>query len=226
MEQIGFIGACDKKDLLLNIAKIISKLNKSVLIVDSTIMQRLRYVVPRISNVPTYVSEYDGVDVAIGFMQLNEIANYLGKPSLDYDYVLIDTDNPQTFNSFAIQNSNKNFYVTSYDEFELQRSLEILSTIQTDIKLIKIIMSADLENNHDEYLNYLLSNFPIVWDETKILFADTDIDRGVTLANQLIKQIDIKNYSSAYKDGLEYVTSLILEGVINQSSIRRIIQKK
>lgn len=47
MEQIGFVGVNDKKDLLLNVAKVISKLNKSVLIVDSTIMQRLRYVVPK-----------------------------------------------------------------------------------------------------------------------------------------------------------------------------------
>ena len=117
MEQIGFIGVYDKKDLLLNIAKVISKLNKRVLVVDATTMQRLRYIVPRISNVPTYVSEYDGVDVAIGFMNLNGIANYLGK-NIDYEYILIDTDNPQTFNSFILQNSKINFFVTSYDEFE------------------------------------------------------------------------------------------------------------
>lgn len=65
MEQIGFIGVNDKKDLLLNIAKTITKLNKTVLIVDATMMQRLRYIVPKISSTPTYVSEYDGVDVAV-----------------------------------------------------------------------------------------------------------------------------------------------------------------
>ena len=70
MEQIGFIGVNDKKDLLLNVAKVMTKLNKSVLIVDATIMQRLRYIVPKVSSTPTYVSEYDGVDVAVGFVNL------------------------------------------------------------------------------------------------------------------------------------------------------------
>ena len=69
MEQIGFVGVNDKKDLLLNVAKVITKLNKSVLIVDSTVMQRLRYVIPRVSSTPTYVSEYDGVDVAVRFYE-------------------------------------------------------------------------------------------------------------------------------------------------------------
>ena len=98
MEQIGFVGVNDKKDLLLNIAKTISKLNKSVLIVDSTMLQRLRYLVPKVSSTPTYVSEYDGIDVAVGFMNLMQIQSYLNSPSLNYDYILIDSDNPQTFN--------------------------------------------------------------------------------------------------------------------------------
>lgn len=225
MKQIGFIGAGDKKDLLLNVAKIISKLNKTVLIVDATIMQRLRYVIPKISSTPTYVSEYDGIDVAVGFMNLEGIAHYLGKESIDYEYVLIDTDNPQTMRSFLVQNSKINFYVTSYDEFELKRSLEILSTINTPIELTKVLMSADINENHDEYLNHLLSEFQISWSSNKIEFVDTDYDRSVTLANQLTKQISIKNYSSSYKDGIEYFVSIILEGELEQSQIRRYIKK-
>ena len=226
MEQIGFIGAYDKKDLILNIAKIISKLNKSVLIVDATIMQRLRYVIPRVSQAPTYVSEYDGIDVAVGFMNLMSIANYLQKPNLDYDFILIDTDNPQTMRSFMVENSKMNFYVTSYDEFELQRNLEILSVVTTNISLVKVIVSSDLENKHDEYLDYILQNYSVSWREEKVIFPDIDEDRRVTLSNQLTKQINIKNYSQTYKDGIEYIISMILEGIIDQNSIRRMINRK
>ena len=227
MEQIGFIGAYDKKDLLLNIAKIIAKLNKNVLIVDATIMQRLRYVIPKISSTPAYVSEYDGIDVAVGFMNYMNIASYLGKTNLDYDVVLVDTDNPQTMSSFMVQNSKINFFVTSYDEFELQRSLEILSVVQAPINLTKIVISSDMENKeHDDYLDYILKDYPVTWNKDKILFPDTDSDREVTLTNQLIKQVNIKDYSSTYKDGLEYIVSLILEGIVDQSSIRRLINRK
>ena len=226
MEQIGFVGVNDKKDFLLNIAKVISKLNKSVLIVDSTVMQRLRYLIPKVSSTPTYVSEYDGVDVAVGFVNLMQISSYLGMPNLNYDYVLIDTDNPQTFNSFMVQNSKRNFFCTSYDEFELQRSLEILGTLRTQINLTKVIISSDLNNKHNEYLNHLLENYPVAWSKEIIEIADTDEDRNATLTNQLTKQISIKNYSSIYKDGLEYLISLILEGLIPQGDIRRIIRRK
>ena len=62
MEQIAFIGTCDKKDLLLNIAKVLTNCGKKVLIIDATLMQRLKYIVPNISNNNsiTYISEYLG----------------------------------------------------------------------------------------------------------------------------------------------------------------------
>ena len=158
-------------------------------------------------------------------MNLMGIANYLGK-NLDYDYVLIDTDNPQTMASFMVQNSKKNFFSTSYDEFEVQRSLEILSVIRGNIQFIKLIMSSDINNKHDDYLDHLFESFPITWNEEKVIFPDTDFDRGITLANQLSKQITIRKYSSTYKDSLEYLISLILEGVIEQATIRKMIRKK
>ena len=74
MEQIGFIGTFDKKDLLLNIANVLALNGKKVLIVDATLMQRLKYIVPKIGNTNTYVSEFMGIDVALGIMNLGSIA--------------------------------------------------------------------------------------------------------------------------------------------------------
>ena len=103
MEQVGFIGAVDKKDLLIACTAVLNYLGKKTLIVDATSMQRFRYVVPMTSSMPqvTYVSEYNGTDVALGFMNLNQVAQYL-RTDLQYDYVLIDSDNMQTLNSFGI----------------------------------------------------------------------------------------------------------------------------
>ena len=59
MEQVGFFGPIDKKDLLLNIGRILTEFGKKVLIIDGTYLQRLRYVVPKIgeSQSVTYISE-------------------------------------------------------------------------------------------------------------------------------------------------------------------------
>ena len=40
MKKIAFIGAYDKTDFLLYVAKIMTVLGKKVLIIDSTIMQK------------------------------------------------------------------------------------------------------------------------------------------------------------------------------------------
>ena len=67
MKKIGFIGAFDKTDLILYVARILVELQKKVLIIDSTILGRARYTVPSISPSKCYVTEFEGMDVAIGF---------------------------------------------------------------------------------------------------------------------------------------------------------------
>lgn len=42
MKKIGFIGAYDKTDLMLYVAKILATLKKKVLIVDNTITQKIK----------------------------------------------------------------------------------------------------------------------------------------------------------------------------------------
>ena len=226
MEQIGFIGTYDKKDLLLNIARVLTNFNKKVLIVDATTTQRLRYVVPRIENAQgnTYISEYIEIDVALGFMNYNGIMQYLGH-GLNYDIILVDTDNIQTFNSFMLPNSAKNFFVTSYDEYELQRGLEVFRFLQRQMEIYKVIYSANINNKEDDYLNHLVEGTNVTWKKEKVEFADTINDRKATLENQLTKDIILKNYTSTYKDSLEYLISLMVGEYINQSDIRRMIKK-
>ena len=226
MEQIGFIGTYDKKDLILNIARVLTNFNKKVLIVDATTMQRLRYAVPRIENAQgnTYISEYIEIDVALGFMNYNGIMQYLGH-GLNYDIILVDTDNIQTLNSFMLPNSPKNFFVTSYDEYELKKGLETFKFLQQQMEIYKVIYSANITSKEDEYLNHLVEGTNVVWKKEKVEFADTINDRKATLENQLTKDIILKHYTSTYKDSLEYLISLMIGEYINQSDIRRMIKK-
>ena len=225
MESIGFIGAFDKKDLLINIAKVLINLNKKVLIVDATFLQRFRYIASKINDTVgnNYVSDYLGIDVAIGFMNYNGIMQYLGR-GLDYDYALIDTDNIQTLNSFMLQGLSKNFFVTSFDEYELKRGLEIFKFIQRPLEVYKVIYSTNINSKEDDYLNHLVQDTNISWKKEKIIFADTINDRKAILENQISREIILKKYSGTYKDSLEYIISLMVEERINQSEIRKTIK--
>ena len=223
MEQIGFIGTFDKKDLLLNIANVLALNGKKVLIVDATLMQRLKYIVPKIGNTNTYVSEFMGIDVALGFMNLGSIAQYLGNPnSLPYDFVFVDSDNLQTISSFMIPRMAKIYLVSSYEKYEVNRTMELLKILNLPINVTKVIYSPDTQ---EQYFNQLLSKTPVRLLKDKVIITDTSDDRKVVLENQLLNEIRYKHYSSQYKSSLEYLTALIAENVVPQTDIRRAIRK-
>ena len=78
MKKIGFIGATDKTDLIVYVAKTLELLGKKVIVVDTTIMQKTKYVVPSISPTKTYITDFDNVDYAVGFESAEDLARYLG----------------------------------------------------------------------------------------------------------------------------------------------------
>ena len=92
MKKIGFIGAYDKTDLIIYVAKILETLNQKVLVIDATINQKARYVVPVISPTTEYVTEYEDIDIAVGFSNEESIKRYLGladDQEMEYDIVLV-----------------------------------------------------------------------------------------------------------------------------------------
>ena len=78
MDKIGFVGAYDKTDVILYIAKIISLIGKKVLVIDSTVNQKAKYVVPVINPTKSYITNFEGMDIAVGFNNLQQIQEYLG----------------------------------------------------------------------------------------------------------------------------------------------------
>ena len=56
MKRIGFIGAYDKIDMIMYVAKILETCGKKVLVVDSTINQKARYIIPAINAIRNQVS--------------------------------------------------------------------------------------------------------------------------------------------------------------------------
>ena len=115
MKKIGFIGAYDKTDLILYIGKIITTLKKKVLIIDTTTNQKAKYVVPVINPTTKYITEYEEMDIAVGFSDIEDIKKYLGvseDKELEYDMIFVDVDNIEGFNNFHLEEAQKNYFVT------------------------------------------------------------------------------------------------------------------
>ena len=129
MKKIGFIGAYDKIDLIIYVAKILTVLGKKVLVIDATTNQKARYVIPAINPTIKYVTEYEEIDIAVGFSDTEDIKRYLGLAEgqgLEYDFVLIDTDNSKGFENYNLEEAQRNYFVTSFDAYSLKKDLKYL----------------------------------------------------------------------------------------------------
>ncbi len=226
MRKIGFIGAYDKTDLIINVAKILTTTKKKVLIVDATILQKSRYIVPVINPTKMYVTEYEDIDVAIGFSNFDDIKKYLGTPEeqeLDYDIVFVDTDNIQGYRQFDLQDAEKRYFVTSFDLYSLKKGLETLTGLENMTSLTKVYFSKDMLKEDDDYLNYLSKEYKIIWEEEKIYFPIENGDLSVIYENQRLAKVGFRKLSIQYKDGLAYIAEQIL-GNGSDGEIRRAIK--
>lgn len=227
MRRIGFIGCYDKTDLVIYIAKILVTTGKRVLVVDSTINQKAKYVVPVIKPTTSYVTEFEGIDVAVGFHNYNEIKSYLGMPlhaELDYDIALVDVDMAKAIEGFEILQNEKNYFVTSFDVFSLKKGLEILSGVTQVLKLTKVLYSKYATKEEDDYLNYLSLGYKIEWDEQRIYFPFDVGDQSVILENQRVSKIKFKKLSQQYKEALIFIAEELL-GKEQYSEIKRIFKQ-
>lgn len=205
MKKIGFIGAYDKTDIILYVAKILSVLGKSSIVIDTTINQRAKYIVPVINPTKSYLTEFETIDVAVGFNRMQDMIDYLGLQNdeeLQYDYALIDIDSSEAFDEFSMKEATANFFVTSFDLYSLKRGLEILSGLQENIKMTKVLFSKNMLKEEDEYLEFLSLNYKIEWEKEKIYFPFEQGDQSIIIENQRAAKIKLRNLSSQYKEGL------------------------
>ena len=227
MKKIGFIGSYDKTDMIIYIAKILVATGKRVLVIDSTINQKAKYVVPVIRPSTSYITEFENIDVAVGFDSFDEIKEYLGmsiQEELKYDIVLIDVDNCDSIENFGLLEAESNYFVTSFDAFSLKKGLEILSGLKQVIALTKVLYSKQASKEDDDYLNFLSLGYKIQWQEERIYFPFEVGDQTVIAENQKVSKIKFRGLSEQYKEALIYMSERIA-GDTNYSYVKRIFKQ-
>lgn len=228
MKTIGFIGAYDKTDLIIYIARILTAMNKRVLVIDTTFLQKAKYIVPAISPAKTYITTYEDIDIAVGFYDYYSIKSYLGiseQANLDYDYIFIDIDSYECLESFNIQMADKNYFVTGLDVYTLRRGLEILSGLQERLDLTKVLFAKNLSYDEEEYFNFLALGAKVNWSEETIYFPFEQGDAGVIIQNQMVQKIKFKKLTELYKESLMYIASELLESQQEQNELRKVFKQ-
>jgi len=209
LKKIGFIGAYDKTDLLIYIAKLLVENDVKVLIVDATTLQKTRYTVPCIMPSRKYITTYEDMDIAIGFENLQEIMNYAGTQDFNYDIMLLDIDNRKAFEDFEMYTSDKNYFVTAFDNYSIKKGLETVGQSEEKMLMTKILFSKNMDRDEDEYLNFLSFYYAVKWSKEKIYFPFEAGDSSIIVQNQRNARISFKELSMQYKEGILEIISQI-----------------
>ena len=226
MKKVGFIGTYDKTDLILNVAKILTTMKKKVIVVDSTLTQKAKYVVPVINPTLTYITDFEDIDVAVGFKNEAGIKGYLGiaeNEELPYDIMLIDVDDSLAVEGFDLIKGPKNYFVTAFDLYSLKRGLEVLSNLKEPMSLTKILFTKEILKEEDDYLDFLSLGYKVMWNEYRIYFPIENGDWSVLAENQRVAKIKLKRLSMQYKDSLVYIVGEILNDT-SENQIRRAVK--
>lgn len=226
MRKIGFVGTYDKTDLILSIAKILSEIGNRILIVDNTLNQRCKYVIPCINPMRAYITEFEDMDIAVGFDSLEKIRQYLGledDEELRYDIIMVDTDNYEGIINFNLQTAEKLYFATSFDVYCLKRSLESIKEVEAPLHMTKIFYSRQMLKEEEEYFDYLSLGIKVVWNEEKIYFLLENGDEDAIIENQRLAKIKFKNLSNEYKENIVYLVNDI-DSRIGERQVRTIIK--
>ncbi len=224
MRKIGFIGVYDKIDLILCIAKILTMAGQKVIVADATIMQKCKYVVPAINPTKSYITEYEGIDVAVGFDSIENIRQYLGleeNEEMQYDIMLVDTDNYDTVVDYSLQSAERLYYLTSFDAYSLKKGIEILERLQVPLHMTKIFYSKEMLKEEEDYFDFLSLGLKIVWDENKLYFLLENGDQAAIIENQRVSKIKLKNLSNSYRENVIFLANDI-DSQIGERKIRSI----
>lgn len=227
MKKIGFIGAYDKTDIILNIAKVLTLAGKDVLVVDNTITQKCKYVVPVINPTKTYVTSYEEIDVAVGFSSIDNLKQYLGleeNENLEYDYMLVDTDSFEGVAKFGLQGAERDYFVTGFDAYSLKKGIEILSQLGVPTHVTRIFFSKDMLKEEEDYFDYLALGIKAIWNEEKLYFLLENGDLPAIIENQRLSKIRLRNMSNEYRENIAFLVNDI-DKDIGDKKIKSIIKE-
>ena len=227
MKKYVFIGAYDKTDMLVYIAKILTLMNKKVLIIDTTLLKKSRYIVPTMVQEKQYITNYEEIDLAIGFESFEEIEKYqektIGK-KLDYDIVLLDIDRAIAYKQFQITSEDRHYLVTSFDVYNVKRAVQVLSHIEKNALVTRIYCTKKMLQEEDEYLRFLAARLNINWDEKNVIYFpfETD-DLDAIYVNQRAGRIQMKGLSRTFIDAILY----LVEDISSESNnnVRKIFRR-
>lgn len=214
MKKILIAGAIEKSDFVLYLAKIMTNLQKKVLVVDATRSNVYENIIQE-QDSPFY--EIAGVDIAVQQHNLSNIKKLLSshkEKMEDYDFVLVDIDHPSHIQNWS--EFEMHLLVTSYEKHCINNNRELISAyVKTQdeahhIEFHLILHHVDTVIDK-EYIEQQFIPYRIVFHEDNFYIPYDEVDYAQKIEFQYSQRFYLKRLSRAYKKTLQYLVEDILE---------------
>lgn len=203
MKKVAFIGGFDKLDLIQYVAIILHNTRKKVLLVDTTRMQKSRYITPAIDNSKEkYITTTQGVDLAVGFRTYDELKELESITEESYDYMLIDIDSYRSFTTFNFTSSDMVFLASTFDMYSLKVGLSVLSQFQDNTIVNKILLAKTITPYHVQYITHVCKDCNITWGDISIFFPYDNGDLTIIFENQREYRMNLNKFSRDFLSSL------------------------
>lgn len=201
MKKVAFIGGFDKLDLIQYVAIILHNLGKKVLIVDTTRMQKSRFITPAIDNTKEkYITTTQGVDLAVGFRIYEDLKEVTEVDS--YDFMFLDIDTYKSLNAFHLSADDMIFLTTTFDIYSLKIGLSILSQFKEKLVVNKVLLAKTVTPYHVQYITHVCKDCNITWGNISIFFPYDNGDLTIIFENQREYKMNLTKFSKDFLGSL------------------------
>jgi len=234
MKVIGLLGYSEKVDLVTSLSKAIQIMGKTILVIDATLDKKYKYIVPSLDIIEkAYVTQFDNVDYAVGFDSMNDVENYMLDQKINislYDYILIDIDNPKTYEFFRSRAFNYIYLVMDTSMLGYKKNLEIINSVkvysvQDDMtKITKIIYRAYMTRTSERYIENKLNSIECKWDEREYEIVESEQDKMLYLDFQISGIIQMRKHSNAFITSIVDIVTQVVDDT-NPNQVKKAIKK-
>lgn len=231
---IGLVGYVNKTELVINLAKVLSITGKSVLVIDGTVEERLRYTIPAFNySEKEYLVNFDGVDYALGFKNIDGVKEYICTKTSDadtYDIILLNIDNATSYDDFRQkENFTRTFFFIEYLNISFGKNIELMKAITSYEEpgnrpvLTQVLYRQYVTRTSDKYFQNLISEYAVEWNERYYELPFLDQDRIADIEMQQSGYIDLNRHTKQFINMVTDMAADIL-GDVQAAEIRRMIK--
>lgn len=212
MKTFVFLGAPEKSHLLLILGRLLTEMGKKVLLVDSTTRQTMHAYLPETEHRwSVSVTEFAGMDVAVGFMARDQLDHYFHEWEGEwpnYDVFLLDTDHSQFMSGQELADAQVRVWCNSFHRRELQHNMDLLQRLGLGespvqplpfYQLLLLFVPTTLPS---AYLNSFYAAYPVDWREPSFQIPLVERDVSAILDNQHHGRMHVRHLSGSYAEAV------------------------